>query len=299
MGKSTLFNAITRAGALAANYPFATIEPNIGIAKIADSRVDFLAEHYKPKSTIHASIEFVDIAGLVKGAASGEGLGNRFLAKIREVDAIVHVVRAFTKGDIIHVDGSVDPARDIDTIETELGLADLEAKAGAPKLMDKPVIFCVNVDEAADIKTGVPENLKAFLKNKKSVVLCAKLEEELSNIADDAERREMMDAYGIKESGLDVLARTAYETVGLISYFTAGTPEVRAWTIQKGTKAPGAAGKIHTDFERGFIRAEVISYDDFVACGNMVKAKEQGKVRVEGKDYVVADGDIIHFRFNV
>jgi len=299
VGKSTLFNAITRAGALAANYPFATIEPNIGIAKIADSRVDFLAEHYKPKSTIHASIEFVDIAGLVKGAASGEGLGNRFLAKIREVDAIVHVVRAFTKGDIIHVDGSVDPARDIDTIETELGLADLEAKAGAPKLMDKPVIFCVNVDEAADIKTGVPENLKAFLKNKKSVVLCAKLEEELSNIADDAERREMMDAYGIKESGLDVLARTAYETVGLISYFTAGTPEVRAWTIQKGTKAPGAAGKIHTDFERGFIRAEVISYDDFVACGNMVKAKEQGKVRVEGKDYVVADGDIIHFRFNV
>ncbi|MCL2228348.1 MAG: YchF family ATPase, partial [Firmicutes bacterium] len=275
VGKSTLFNAITRAGALAANYPFATIEPNIGIAKIADSRVDFLAEHYKPKSTIHASIEFVDIAGLVKGAASGEGLGNRFLAKIREVDAIVHVVRAFTKGDIIHVDGSVDPARDIDTIETELGLADLEAKAGAPKLMDKPVIFCVNVDEAADIKTGVPENLKAFLKNKKSVVLCAKLEEELSNIADDAERREMMDAYGIKESGLDVLARTAYETVGLISYFTAGTPEVRAWTIQKGTKAPGAAGKIHTDFERGFIRAEVISYDDFVACGNMVKAKEQ------------------------
>jgi len=288
VGKSTLFNAITRAGAVAANYPFATIEPNIGIAKIADARLDYLVAHYKPRSVVPATIEFVDIAGLVKGASQGEGLGNRFLAKIREVDAIVHVVRAFENSDIIHVDGSVNPQRDIDTIETELGLADLEAKAGAPKLMDKPVIYCVNGDKIPQCLAG-----------KTVVTLDVKLEEELAGIADEAERKELMAAYDMTESGLDKLARLAYKTVGLISYFTAGEPEVRAWKILDGTKAPGAAGKIHTDFEKGFIRAEVCAFDDFVSCGGILKAREAGKVRVEGKDYVVKDGDIIHFRFNV
>ena len=298
VGKSTLFNAITKAGAASANYPFCTIEPNIGIAKIADPRIDFLANYYKPKSVIYATIEFVDIAGLVKGASKGEGLGNRFLAKIREVDAIVHVVRVFKGADIIHVDGSVNPARDIDTINTELELADLEAKAGAPKLIDKPVIYCVN-RSSEDSSELADAGLKTLLTGKTVVHLDAQLEVELAEIEDDAERKEMMSAYGIKESGLEVLARTAYKTVGLISFFTAGAPEVRAWTIKEGTKAPQAAGKIHTDFEHGFIRAEVVSYDDFVACGDLVKAREMGKVRIEGKDYVVKDGDIIHFRFNL
>ncbi|MDR0461759.1 MAG: YchF family ATPase [Christensenellaceae bacterium] len=277
VGKSTLFNALTRAGAQAANYPFCTIEPNIGIVRVADPRIDYLAKHYNPKSVIYATIEFVDIAGLVKGASKGEGLGNRFLAKIREVDAIVHVVRAFENSDIIHVNGKIDPDYDIDIINIELELGGI----------DKPTIYCINGDK-------IPKSLA----DKPVVTLDVKLEEELSAL-EDAERLEMMSAYGLKQSGLDLLAQTAYKTVGLISFFTAGTPEVRAWTIKQGTKAPGAAGKIHTDFERGFIRAEVCAYDDFVKYGDLVKAREAGRVRSEGKDYVVRDGDIIHFRFNV
>ena len=298
VGKSTLFNALTKAGAQSANYPFCTIEPNVGIVRVPDARVDYLAGHYKTKSIVHATIEFVDIAGLVKGASKGEGLGNKFLAKIREVDAIVHVVRAFDGSDIIHVDGSIDPKRDIETIELELELADLEVKErrGAkgkttedlPMLMDKPVIYCVN--------GGPPP---AFLNGKTVIRIDAQLEAELAAIDDDAERRELMAAYGLEQSGLDKLIQTAYEKLGLISFITAGEPEVRAWTIKNGSRAPQAAGRIHTDFERGFIRAEVCSYDDFVSCGGIVKAKESGKVRVEGKDYIVKDGDIIHFRFNV
>ena len=294
VGKSTLFNALTRAGIPSANYPFCTIEPNVGIVRVPDSRIDYLSQFYKPKSTVHATIEFVDIAGLVKGASKGEGLGNRFLAKIREVDAIVHVVRAFSGQDIIHVDGTIDPKRDVETINLELELADLEAKAGAPKLMDKPVIYCVN-SSSEDADTSVPK----YLDGKTVIHLCAQLEAELAGIDDDAERRELMAAYGLEQSGLDRLIKQAYKTLGLISYFTAGEPEVRAWTIRNGTRAPQAAGKIHTDFERGFIRAEVCSYEDFVALGGMLKAREAGRVRVEGKDYVVRDGDIIHFRFNV
>jgi ribosome-binding ATPase YchF (GTP1/OBG family) len=356
VGKSTLFNAMTRAGALAANYPFATIEPNIGIVKVPDPRVDYLSKQFRAKSTVHAAIEFVDIAGLVKGASKGEGLGNKFLAKIREVDAIVHVVRAFKSGDIIHVEGSVDPKRDIETINTELELADLEVKerrdakgkaaADLPMLMDKPVIYCVNVGEEeagraafsfsetlapAELAKVGCEFLVPLLEQSSArrvssnenaarpavVFLCAKLEEEIANIADDGERREFMAAYGLTESGLDKLAAVAYRTLGLVSYLTAGEQEVRAWTIKNGTKAPGAAGKIHTDFEKGFIKAEVIGFDEFkkfaedlggkavgAARANMgdlamQNARENGKVRVEGKDYVVRDGDIVHFRFNV
>ena len=298
VGKSTLFNALTRAGIPSANYPFCTIEPNVGVVRVPDARVDYLAEFYKPKSTVHATIEFVDIAGLVKGASKGEGLGNKFLAKIREVDAIVHVVRAFQKSDIIHVDGEVNPKRDIETINLELELADLEARErrGAkgksaddlPMLVDKPVIYCVNGDP-------VPECL-----NGKTVIqIDAQIEAELSEIADDMERKELMSAYGLEQSGLDRLIRVAYEKLGLISFITAGEPEVRAWTIRDGTRAPQAAGKIYTDFERGFIRAEVLSFDDFVTYGGTVKAREAGKLRLEGKDYVVRDGDIIYFRFNV
>jgi len=296
VGKSTLFNALTKAGAQSANYPFCTIEPNIGIVTVPDKRVDFLAGHYKTKSIVHATIEFVDIAGLVKGASQGEGLGNRFLAKIREVDAIVHVVRAFEKSEVIHVDGTVDPVRDIETINIELELADLETKEkrGAkgkatedvPLLMSKPVIYVYNVDE------------NHLAPREDGVVLCAQIEAELAEIEDDNERKELMAAYGLQQSGLDRLITEAYKTLGLISFLTAGEPEVRAWTIKKGTRAPQAAGKIHTDFERGFIRAEVISFDDFVEYGTLLKAKEAGKVRQEGKDYIVKDGDIIHFKFN-
>lgn len=309
VGKSTLFNAMTRAGALIANYPFATIEPNIGIVKIPDPRVDFLAEFYKARSVVHATIEFVDIAGLVKGASKGEGLGNKFLAKIREVDAIVHVVRAFTVADIIHVDGTVDPKRDVETINIELELADLEVKErrgqkgkaadDLPMLMDKPVIYCINTDEGGGCGACDAQRVLGDVNKGATVVtLCAKLEEELAGIADETERRELMSAYGMTESGLDKLARAAYNAVGLISFLTAGEPEVRAWTVKNGSRAPQAAGRIHTDFEKGFIRAEVISFDDFKACGGMTRAKELGKVRIEGKDYIVKDGDIIHFRFN-
>jgi len=321
VGKSTLFNALTRNKAASANYPFCTIEPNVGIVVVPDPRVDFLAEHYKAKSVVPATVEFVDIAGLVKGASAGEGLGNKFLGHIREADAIVHVVRAFDQGDIIHVDGEVNPERDKNTINLELILADLEsvnkrleknrdkdevailekikAELEAEKFVgeigkqfnlitSKPVIYVYNVSEndvAKDFGGAIP--------------ICAKIEEELSQISDAEERKELMQMYNLDRSGLDKLIAEGYRILGLISYLTAGEPEVRAWTITNGTRAPGAAGKIHTDFERGFIRAEVVSYSDFVACGNILKAKEKGLVRQEGKEYVVKDGDIIHFKFNV
>jgi len=321
VGKSTLFNALTRGSAASANYPFCTIEPNVGVVAVPDTRVDFLAEHYKTKSVVRAYVEFVDIAGLVKGASTGEGLGNKFLGHIREADAIVHVVRAFEKSDIIHVDGDVNPRRDITTINLELILADLESVnkkldrnknteevavlqkikkdleaekfAGADGkqfnlVTSKPVIYVYNVSEAdvcKDFGDAIP--------------ICAKIEEELSQIGNEAERKELMQMYGLERSGLDRLIEAGYKTLGLISFLTAGEPEVRAWTITNGTRAPGAAGKIHTDFERGFIRAEVVSYNDFVACGNILKAREKGLVRSEGKDYVVKDGDIIVFKFNV
>ena len=352
VGKSTLFNALTKAGAASANYPFCTIEPNVGVVSVPDARVDFLAGHYKAKSVVHATIEFVDIAGLVKGAASGEGLGNKFLANIRESDAIVHVVRCFERGDIIHVDGGVDPIRDIDTINMELILADLESinkriekttkqlksdkkyaeelellekikatlsdgkSASTTKMTDKeremakgffllttkPVIYCTNVSE--DIQGTELKNYQRVLDLAKSqgnevVSICAKIEEELGAVESDDERRELMAMYGLETSGLDKLIVASYRLLGLISFLTAGEPEVRAWTIRDGTRAPGAAGRIHTDFERGFIRAEVVAYDDFVTSGGLIKAKESGKVRSEGKDYVVRDGDIVHFRFNV
>jgi GTP-binding protein YchF len=356
VGKSTLFNALTKKCAESANYPFCTIEPNVGIVAVPDARVDFLSRFYAARSTVYATIEFVDIAGLVKGASTGEGLGNKFLANIREADAIVHVVRAFDKGDIIHVEGTVDPARDIGTINLELILSDIEtvtkrmektakqAQTGNKEaaeelavlkklkealdreqpassvLLDdkeklllrgfgllsaKPVIYCANLNEA-DIATGGTGNPHfQTIKNIAAgsgagvVGVSAKIEEELSNIEDSAERTELMAVYGLDRSGLDKLIAESYRLLGLISYLTAGEPEVRAWTIVNGTRAPQAAGKIHTDFERGFIRAEVVAYDDFAAAGSMLKVREAGKLRSEGKDYVMKDGDIVHFKFNV
>ena len=357
VGKSTLFNALTRNKAESANYPFCTIQPNVGVVTVPDTRVDFLAEHYKAKSIVHATIEFVDIAGLVKGASKGEGLGNQFLANIREGDAILHVVRAFDRSDIIHVEGTVNPIRDIETINLELILADLEtvtkrrertfkaSRQGSNKdaaeelevldlikqqlekekpassatltekqqrlaktfclITSKPVIYCANVDET-DIPTDGANNPHvaairelATAQGNQVVTVCAKIEEELSQISDNAERAELMQMYEMNTSGLDKLVEAGYKLLGLISYLTAGEPEVRAWTIRNGSTAPQAAGKIHTDFERGFIRAEVISYDDFTKYGGTVKAKEAGRVRSEGKEYTVKDGDIIHFRFNV
>lgn len=354
VGKSTLFNAITNAGAQSANYPFCTIEPNVGIVAVPDKRLDKLAEMYHPQKYTPASIEFVDIAGLVKGASKGEGLGNKFLANIREVDAIVHVVRCFVNDDIIHVEGSIDPARDIDTINVELILSDLEVldrridktkkslKAdkkyqeeldlflrvketldnGKPArsvecsedeavllatvnlLTNKPILYAANMSED-DFKNGIQGN--AYLKVVEDIAkqehagvlpICAEIEAEISNL--ESEEKELFLAdLGLTESGLDRLIQASYSLLGLISYLTAGEPEVRAWTITKGTKAPQAAGKIHSDFERGFIRAEVVAYDDLIACGNMNAAKEKGLVRSEGKDYVMQDGDIVLFRFNV
>lgn len=329
VGKSTLFNALTRSRAQSANYPFCTIEPNVGIVSVPDARVDFLSKHYNARSTVHATIEFVDIAGIVKGASTGEGLGNKFLANIREADAIVHVVRAFDRSDIIHVEGDVNPERDINTINLELILADLETvnkrldknrnadevalftkiksglESGQPAstvttdrslclLTTKPVIYCANVSDDGDTK-----HLETIKRFGPTIAVCAKIEEELSQVESALERAELMQMYGIDESGLNKLIKASYSLLGLISYLTAGEPEVRAWTIQNGTRAPGAAGKIHTDFERGFIRAEVVAYNDFIAAGNMLKAREAGKVRSEGKEYVVKDGDIIHFKFNV
>ena len=354
VGKSTLFNAITQAGAESANYPFCTIEPNIGIVDVPDERIDRLAEMYNPKKVTRAFIEFVDIAGLVKGASKGEGLGNKFLSHIREVDAIVHVVRCFEDENITHVDGSVDPIRDIETINLELVLSDVEiierridrvkkqmkgdkSLAGELALLErvkaamdegrparsleytkeeeeimreialismKPVLYAANLAEN-DFSQGVENNrfykeVVEYAAEEKSEVIpvSARIEEEISQLDAD-EKAVFLEELGMKESGLDRLIRASYKLLGLISYLTAGEPEVRAWTIRKGTKAPQAAGKIHSDFERGFIRAEVVAYDDLMAYGNMVAAKEKGLVRSEGKEYVMKDGDIVLFRFNV
>ena len=354
VGKSTLFNALTNAGAQSANYPFCTIEPNVGVVAVPDSRLDELAKMYNPELYTPAVIEFVDIAGLVKGASKGEGLGNKFLSHIREVDAIIHVVRCFENDDIIHVDGNINPARDLETINLELIFSDIEIlerkidnvkkamkgdKTLAPKvelyervmkaleegktarsldytedelvylsevalLTTKPVIYAANISEddvASDLSGN--EFYKAvceIAKSEKSEVIpvCAGIEAEIAEL--DAEEKEMfLEELGIKESGLDRLIKASYSLLGLISYLTAGPKEVRAWTITKGTKAPQAAGKIHSDFERGFIRAEIVSYDDLMSCGSMNVAKEKGLVRSEGKEYVIQDGDIVLFRFNV
>lgn len=354
VGKSTLFNAITQAGAESANYPFCTIEPNVGIVTVPDERLDRLAEMYNPKKLTPAFIEFVDIAGLVKGASKGEGLGNKFLSHIREVDAIVHVVRCFEDANITHVDGSVDPIRDIETINLELIFSDVEiidrridrtkkamkgdktlaveldllerVKAaledGKPArsleytdeekaimkeialISMKPVIYAANVAED-DFAKGIENNefvnrVKAFAAEENSEVMpvSAKIEEEIAQLEGE-EKAMFLDELGMSESGLDRLIKASYKLLGLISYLTAGEPEVRAWTITNGTKAPQAAGKIHSDFERGFIRAEVVAYDDLMACGSMAAAKEKGLVRSEGKEYVMKDGDIVLFRFNV
>ena len=356
VGKSTLFNAITNAGAQSANYPFCTIEPNVGMVSVPDERLEKLAEIYNPDKFTPAVIEFVDIAGLVKGASKGEGLGNKFLSNIREVDAVVHVVRCFESTDIIHVEGSVDPLRDIETINLELILSDIEIaqrrldkatkalkgdksmqaevdflkrliahlEEGLPArsveitndtdaevlattslLSAKPVIYACNMSED-DFRNGIDSNAgylavkeAAEKENAEILPICAALEAELAGL-DDEEKAMFLEDLGLERSGLDRMIQKCYSLLGLISYLTAGKPEVRAWTIERGTKAPQAAGKIHTDFERGFIRAEVIAYNDFIACGgNMVTAKEKGLVRSEGKEYVMNDGDIVLFRFNV
>ena len=297
VGKSTLFNAITDAGAQSANYPFCTIEPNIGVVAVPDKRLDKLAEMYDPDKYTPASIEFVDIAGLVKGASKGEGLGNKFLSNIRECDAIVHVVRCFENDDIIHVEGNINPARDIETINLELILSDVE-------MLERRIDKTKNMSDE-DFSNGIDSNegYKAVQKiaaeeHAGVLPICAQIEEEIVEM--DKEEKEMFLAdMGLEESGLDRLIKECYALLGLISYLTAGKQEVRAWTIKKGTKAPGAAGKIHSDFERGFIRAEVIAYDDLIACGSMTAAKEKGLVRSEGKDYVMKDGDVVLFRFNV
>lgn len=352
VGKSTLFNAITEAGAECANYPFCTIEPNVGVVAVPDDRLGALGKLYNTKKITPAVLEFVDIAGLVKGASSGEGLGNKFLSHIREVDAIVHVVRCFSDKNITHVEDTVDPIRDIEIINLELALADLETvtkrkekaeklvKTGEKKYMeeaellkklyacladgrsvrtlelsdkerelaatfflltDKPVIYCANVGEE-DIGKGNEHSAKvkefAASEHSQSIEICAKVECELVQL-DPEDRAVFAEELNLTESGLNRIIKAGYSLLGLISYLTAGEKEVRAWTIERGTKAPQAAGKIHTDFEKGFIRAEVVSYDDLMACGGFVGAKEKGKVRSEGKEYVMQDGDVVLFRFNV
>ena len=354
VGKSTLFNAITNAGAQSANYPFCTIEPNVGVVAVPDERLDKLTEMYHPKKTTPAFIEFVDIAGLVKGASKGEGLGNKFLSHIREVDAVIHVVRCFENDDITHVEGSIDPARDIETINLELLFSDLElierridrsskAMKGdkslakeveflkrataemengtAARMIEcddeekeilrstalltmKPVIYACNMGED-DFLGGIENNERynavcKMAEDEGSQVLpiCAELEAEIAPLSKE-EKEMFLSDLGIKQGGLDLLIQESYALLGLISYLTAGEPEVRAWTIKKGTKAPQAAGKIHSDFERGFIRAEVVSFDELMENGSMTACKEKGLVRSEGKEYVMKDGDIVLFRFNV
>lgn len=354
VGKSTLFNAITNAGAMSANYPFCTVEPNVGIVAVPDARLSKLAEMYNPKKITPATIEFVDIAGLVKGASKGEGLGNKFLGNIREVDAILHVVRCFENSNIVHVSGKVDPAADIETINLELIFSDIELlekriqkiekliKADKKYTADleicqkikteleqgkmaksidftedekefantldlltiKPTIYAANFCEE-DFANSIETNEKykevkkiALEENSKILPICAELEAQISEM-DEKEKLAFLEDIGLKESGLDRLITACYDLLGLISYLTAGEPEVRAWTIKKGTKAPQAAGKIHSDFEKGFIRAEIISYENLIACGSLANAKEKGLVRSEGKDYVMNDGDIALFRFNV
>ena len=355
VGKSTLFNSLTKAGAESANYPFCTIDPNVGIVAVPDGRLKLLGDFYNSKKVTPAVIEFVDIAGLVKGASKGEGLGNQFLANIREVDAIVHVVRCFEDANVIHVDGSVNPIRDIETIELELIFSDIEilerriAKAtkvakndkkvakeleflqeikahledGKPaKTMElddedqiewmngynlltwKPVIFAANVaeDELADEAADNPHVQKvkelAETQNSEVFVICAQIEQEIAELDDD-EKAEFLEDLGLKESGLEKLIAASYRILGLQSYLTAGEDETRAWTIPIGCKAPQAAGKIHSDFERGFIKAEVVNYQDLLDCGSYAGARDKGLVRMEGKEYVVRDGDVILFRFNV
>lgn len=355
VGKSTLFNSLTKAGAESANYPFCTIDPNVGIVSVPDCRLQVLTDLYQSERTIPATIEFVDIAGLVKGASKGEGLGNQFLAHIREVDAIVHVVRCFEDENIIHVDGSVNPLRDIETIELELIFSDLEAiekrfakgikgaannktvakqmemlkklkallEDGHPAkefvtedeeeleeisllnlLTSKPVIYAANVQESELAEDGVDNpfvsEVRALAKkqNAEVFVVCAQIEQEISELEEE-EKREFLEDLGLKESGLEKLIRSSYSLLGLLSYLTAGPKETKAWTITKGMKAPAAAGKIHSDFERGFIRAEIVNYDNLILCGSYNAAREKGLVRSEGKEYVVQDGDIILFRFNV
>ena len=353
VGKSTLFNSITKAGAECANYPFCTIEPNVGVVAVPDERLDKLTEMYKPEKTTHAVIEFVDIAGLVKGASRGEGLGNKFLSHIRETDAIVEVVRCFEDSNVVHVDGSVNPLRDIDTINLELIFADIETvnkrldkarknlkadkkyqleidllekilktleKGKSARTLEfnedeqalvkdmfllttKPILYVANVSEEqledAENDTLVKQVKEYAEKEKAEVIpLCVKIEEELSGLEDE-DKKEMLEALGLEESGLDKVIKKSYDLLGLMSFLTAGEPEVRAWTIKKGTKAPQAAGKIHSDIERGFIKAEVVSYDDLIREGSMVSAKEKGLVRSEGKEYIMQDGDIVLFKFNV
>ncbi len=355
VGKSTLFNAITKAGAESANYPFCTIEPNVGVVSVPDKRLDVLEEMYNTKKKVYTAIEFYDIAGLVKGASKGEGLGNKFLSHIREVAAIVHVVRCFDDGNVVHVEGSVDPIRDIETINLELIFSDLEV---LERRMEKSIKLARSGDKTAKFEYGVMERIKAqleankpartlevteeeenFIKglflitskpvlyacniseddvmegnfdndyvkrvkeyaiaeNSEVMVVSAKIEEELSGLEDE-EKAEMLGEYGLEESGLDKLIEASYKLLGLMSFLTAGVQEVRAWTIKSGTKAPQAAGKIHSDIERGFIRAEIVSYDDLVECGSEAAAKEKGKFRLEGKDYIMQDGDVVNFRFNV
>ena len=354
VGKSTLFNALTKAGAQSANYPFCTIEPNIGMVAVPDSRLQVLGDLYHTQKITPATIEFVDIAGLVKGASKGEGLGNKFLSHIREVDAIIHLVRCFNDNNIIHVEGNVDPKRDIETINLELILADIESltkqiervskiarsgdklakqqfevfnivldclQKGLPArsapldeeqrailkdaflITAKPTLYVANISQSQLDKTQSDPYLQVVQKKKKNenacvLPICANLEAELTAL-DAEELEEYKKEFGIKELGLERLIKASYSLLGLISYLTAGEKEVRAWTIKKGTKAPAAAGVIHTDFERGFIKAEVVPYDTLVACGGYNSAKEAGKVRMEGKDYVVQDGDVMLFRFNV
>lgn len=353
VGKSTMFNSITKAGAECANYPFCTIEPNVGVVPVPDERLDALTKMYNPQKTTHAIVEFVDIAGLVKGASKGEGLGNKFLSHIRETDAIVEVVRCFEDSNVVHVDGSVDPIRDIETINLELIFADIETvnkrldkakknlkadkkyqieidllerikenlengiSARATDFNDdekelvkdmfllttKPILYVANISESQIENAENDEMVKkvkeyASKENAEVIPLCVKIEEELSGL-DDSDKKEMLEALGLEESGLDKVIKKSYDLLGLMSFLTAGEPEVRAWTIKKGTKAPQAAGKIHSDIERGFIKAEVVSFDDLMREGSMVAAREKGLVRSEGKEYIMKDGDIVLFKFNV
>ncbi|MBZ4665302.1 redox-regulated ATPase YchF [Mahella sp.] len=354
VGKSTLFNAITKAGAEVANYPFCTIEPNMGVVPVPDERLDKLAEIFHPEKVTPAVVEFFDIAGLVKGASKGEGLGNKFLSHIREVDAIVHVVRCFEDPDVVHVEGTVDPIRDIETINIELILADIEvlerrmertqksARGGDKQarweldilesikyvldegqpakmcqldsgqqefvrqlqlLTYKPVLYVANIDEDSIIRPEANPYVKKVMDYAKDegsevIPLCAKLEEEIVQL-DNEEKKLFMEEMGLEQSGLERLIKAGYELLGLMSFLTAGPKEVRAWTIKRGTKAPQAAGVIHSDFERGFIRAEIVSYEDMLACGSLAAAREKGLMRSEGKDYVMQDGDVVLFRFNV
>ena len=352
VGKSTLFNSITKAGAECANYPFCTIEPNVGVVPVPDERLDNLAKLYNPQKITHAVVEFVDIAGLVKGASKGEGLGNKFLSHIRETDAICEVVRCFEDSNIVHVDGSVDPIRDIETINLELIFADIETVDKridrAKKLLKaekkyqeeikvwekvkstlengksartleysdeeleivndaflltmKPILYVANVSEE-QLSSQNDDNINKVKEYAKSegadvISLCVKMEEDLAGLEEN-EKAEMLEALGLEESGLDKVIKASYDLLGLMSFLTAGEPEVRAWTIKKGTKAPQAAGKIHSDIERGFIRAEIVSYDDLIREGSMNAVKEKGLIRSEGKEYIMQNGDVVLFKFNV